>query len=119
MAVGPSLRAQRSNPAPERGAAVRGWAARLRISAGLAQGDDLVLAAGIEKDASISDAMLEHEVKVLSKVVDARPRRQASRSTGTVPRSAGVQRVSPSLVPDSSSLSATAALDSGDEDLFL
>jgi hypothetical protein len=93
--------------------------ARLRVSAGLAQGDDLVLAAKIEKDASISNEMLEHEVRVLSKVVDARPRRQASRSTGTVPRSAGVQRVSPSLVPDSSSLSTTASLDGGDEDLFL
>lgn len=93
--------------------------ARLRIQAGVAQGDDLVIAAQIEKDASLSNEMLEHEARVLAKAVEARPRRQASRSTGTVPRSAGVQRVSPSLVPDSSSLSTTASVDGGDEDLFL
>lgn len=95
-------------------------AARLRISAGLAQGNDLVVAASIEKDASISDQMLEHEIAVLSKVDQARPRRTAARQTGTVPRSAGVQRTAPSLVPDSGSLSTTAsAVGDDDADLFL
>jgi hypothetical protein len=93
--------------------------ARLRIAAGLAQGDDLIVAATIEKDASISDEMLEHEAKVLGAVVQSRPRRTAARS-GSVPRSANVQRVSPSLVPDSGSLSTTAsAVDGDDSDLFL
>ena len=96
--------------------------ARLRIQAGLAKGDDLVVAAQIEKDAALSDAMLEHEAQTLQAVVEARPRRTASRQTGTVPRSAqGVQRTTPSLVPDSSALTAQASQADADdaEGLFL
>lgn len=95
-------------------------AARLRIAAGLDTGDDLVVAARIEKDASITDAVLEHEIKTLQAVAAARPQRTASRSTGTVPRTSGVQRTAPSLVPDTSSLSTTAAALPADdaEDLF-
>lgn len=95
--------------------------ARLRISAGLASGDDLVVAAQIEKDAALSDAMLEHEAQTLQAVVAARPRRTASRQTGSVPRPAsGVQRTTPSLVPDASALSTTASVSGDDaEDLFI
>jgi hypothetical protein len=99
--------------------------ARRRIEAGLAPSGpdaDVLLAAKIEKDASLSDAMLEHEVRVLSGVVaTAGRRRQASRSS--VPRSAqGVQRTTPSLAGDSAPVAqrTAAAISDGDaEDLFL
>lgn len=99
--------------------------ARRRIEAGLAQGgpdSDVILAASIEKDAALSDQMIEHEVSVLTRVASARPKRTASRSTGAVPRSAqGVGRTTPSLAPDSATIQASASrLSDGDaEDLFV
>jgi hypothetical protein len=40
--------------------------AKLRVTAGLAQGDELTVAERIEKDASLPTALIEHEIGVLS-----------------------------------------------------
>ena len=42
--------------------------ARLRVQAGLAQGEDVVLAEQIRADAALSDDMIRHEIDVLSQV---------------------------------------------------
>lgn len=70
--------------------------ARLRKNAGLIRGteDEFVVAAGIEKDASLSTAMIEHEVTTLEAVA----RQRAPRGTGTRPvRQATAERRTPSL----------------------
>lgn len=92
--------------------------ARLRISAGLAQGEDIMVAAAIEADASLSNDLIDNEINVLSSVSKAASRQP--RPTGLVPRSASVERTVPSLVGDSApSLSTTAGLDdTADADLF-
>lgn len=92
--------------------------ARLQIAAGVASGEDLVVAAGIEKDASYSDEMINREIGTLEAVASASSRQ--GRPAHLVPRAASVQRTSPSLV-SAPSMSATAGLsDDGDaEDIFL
>lgn len=94
--------------------------ARLRIQAGLATGDDLQVCAGIESDASLSDAAIESEINTLAGVVKAASRR-SQRPAGVVPRSASVQRTTPSLVGESQGITAEAssASDSDAEDIFL
>lgn len=47
--------------------------ARLRITAGLAQGEDVVLAEQIRTDARLSTDMIAHEIEVLSQVRPAAP----------------------------------------------
>jgi hypothetical protein len=95
--------------------------ARLRIEAGIAEpGEDLALAATIEKDASISTAAIEGEIATLTKV------RTASRSRGNdsnrnqrlVPRMANQRQAGPSMA--SGGIQATASGNTSDaEDIFL
>jgi hypothetical protein len=92
--------------------------ARLRISAGIASGEDIMVASAIEADASLSNDLINNEINVLanvSKVASRQPR-----PTGLVPRSASAERTVPSLVGDAApSLSTTAGLDdTADADLF-
>ena len=92
--------------------------ARLRVKAGLANEDDLVVAASIESDASLSDRDIEHEINVLSRVDKVASRK--ARPAGLVPRAASVQRTVPSLVGDTN-LSTTASVSDTDDatDIFL
>jgi rubrerythrin len=61
--------------------ATRTWASmrlgKLRVQAGLARGDDLDVGGQIERDASLSTEMIEHEIGVLSMVARSAPRQQA------------------------------------------
>jgi hypothetical protein len=68
--------------------------ARLRIQAGIAQGDDLSVAGSIEQS-ELTDGAIDHEIKTLSKVQKAAAQRP--RPAGLVPRSASAQRTTPSL----------------------
>ena len=57
--------------------------AKLRVTAGLARGEELAVAAAIEKDASLPLPVIEHEIKVLSAVrpqaaVPQRPMQRAA-----------------------------------------
>lgn len=98
--------------------------ARLRVSAGLAHGDDLAVAASIEGDRNMSEAMIRHEIATLSQLT-AKAAKQA-RNPKLVPRSAastqGVQRTMPSLVtqpsPITSVAGAVGAYDEDAESLF-
>lgn len=97
--------------------------ARLRVQAGMARGDDLAVAASIEGDPNLSDAMIRHEISTLTQVTKAAAR--AQRPAGLVPRSAGaqgVQRTMPSLVtqpaPITSVAGAVGATDEDAESLF-
>jgi hypothetical protein len=70
--------------------------AKLRVTAGLAQGEELGVAERIERDASLSTAMIEHEIGVLSAVA---PQRQAPRPQ---------QRTAARAVPSLASVGASA-----------
>lgn len=96
--------------------------ARLRKAAGVEDGDELEVTATIESDASLTDAMIDHEIAILSRVkATASARPQPPR--GLVPRTAGVQRTVPSLAPSQESLGQTVASvtdhDTLDADLFM
>jgi hypothetical protein len=98
--------------------------ARLQIAAGIARGDDLAVAAGIEADRSLSDAMIRREIATLSQVTKAAAKKE--RPAGLVPRAAantqGVQRTMPSLVtqpaPITSVAGAVGVVDEDAEVLF-
>jgi len=97
--------------------------ARLQIAAGIAKGDDLSVAASIEADKSLTDAMIRREIATLSQVTKAASKRE--RPAGLVPRAAstqGVQRTMPSLVtqpaPITSVAGAVGAYDEDAESLF-
>lgn len=94
--------------------------ARLQIAAGLAQGDDLAVAAGIEANASLSDEMIRAQIDTLDKVAKVAARnQQRQRPQGLVPRAAaqGVQRTMPSLVTQPAPITSVAgAVGAGDED---
>jgi hypothetical protein len=95
--------------------------ARLRVQAGTARGDELSVAATIDADRELSDAMIRHEISTLSQVSKAASRQP--RPQGLVPRSAsGVQRTMPSLVtqpaPITSVAGAVGATDEDAESLF-
>lgn len=63
--------------------------ARLQISAGLVDGDDdLVVAAGIERDANRTLASIEQELATLDRVRVAASRRRSSQNPRLVPRAA-------------------------------
>jgi len=83
--------------------------AKLRVLAGLAQGDELAVAERIERDASLATPVIEHEISVLSRmpVVD---QRQAARP---------VQRTAARSVPSLASVGAASqyAPAAGDYDL--
>jgi hypothetical protein len=95
--------------------------ARHRITAGLVRGDEFAVAASIEGDQNLSDAMIRHEIATLSQVTKAAARQ--ARPQGLVPRSAsGVQRTTPSLVtqpaPITSVAGSVGAYDEDAESLF-
>lgn len=90
--------------------------AKLRKSAGLLEGDtdELVVAAGIEKDASLSDAVIEHEISTLTNISKAAARTPGRRPQGgPIPKQASGARRAPSLVGADAGLTATAAAGSG------
>jgi hypothetical protein len=72
--------------------------ARLRVTAGMAQGDELAVAERIERDASLPTPLIEHEIGVLSQVPLA-AQRQAVRP---------VQRTASRSVPSLASVGASA-----------
>jgi rubrerythrin len=88
--------------------------ARLRVQAGLDQGDELAVAAGIEKDAALTMPVLTREIETLSRVASAPPRRTGQQRTASRP---------PSLAPSGAPMMAyasAASTDAGDaEDIFL
>lgn len=94
--------------------------ARLRVAAGLAHGDDLVVAATIEQDrTNMPDSSIRHEIATLSQVVKAASKQ--SRPAGLVPRAAssaqGVQRTMPSLVTQPAPITSVAgAVGMSDDD---
>jgi hypothetical protein len=95
--------------------------AELRMTAGLAQGDKFSVAASIEADPNLNDAMLRHEIATLSQLTAKAKQRPA----GLVPRAAsakGVQRTMPSLVtqpaPITSVAGAVGSIDEDAESLF-
>jgi len=90
--------------------------ARHRITAGLARGDEFAVAAAIEADKKLTDAMIRHEIATLSQVTKAAAR--AQRPQGLVPRAAsGVQRTMPSLVTQPAPITSVAgAVGMTDED---
>jgi len=119
---GPFANAQRTSSKGNDGnrtmAAIR--LARLRIEAGIAEpGEDLALAATIEKDASISTEAIENEIGTLTRVRTA-AKGNPTRNPRLVPRRTNGQRpAGPSL--QGGGIQATAA--TGDvsdaEDIFL
>lgn len=90
--------------------------ARLRMHAGTARGDELSVAATIDADREMSDAMIRHEITTLSQVSKAASRQ--ARPQGLVPRSAsGVQRTMPSLVTQPAPITSVAgSVGASDED---
>lgn len=92
--------------------------ARLQIEAGLATGDDLALGAQIEAS-GVSDAEIVSTASTLESVKKAASK---SRPAGLVPRSASVQRTTPSLAGGSGLTSVASASpvseDVADSDLF-
>jgi hypothetical protein len=61
--------------------------ARLRVTAGLAQGDELALAERIEKDASLPTPFIEHEIGILSQTPVVQQRQLARPVQRTAARS--------------------------------
>jgi hypothetical protein len=96
--------------------------AKLRLQAGTASGEELSVAATIEGDQGLSTGAIEQEITTLSGVMKAASRR-TQRPTAAVPRSASVQRTTPSLV-SGEGLTTEAGVsavddDTRDADLFL
>lgn len=86
--------------------------AKLRLQAGLAQGDEFAVVASIEGDRNLTQGMIENEIKTLSGVIRASAARQ-QRPANLVPKAAA-QRPRVSLQS-----TAAAQVDDGDaEDLF-
>jgi hypothetical protein len=91
--------------------------ARLRVQAGIAQGDDLAVAGVIEASKMPDDA-ISHEIATLAQVQKAASRQ---RPAGLVPKSASAQgnRSLPSLASGASAFSAPSTYDDiADSDLF-
>lgn len=104
------------------GSAARGFAAlrlaRLRISAGIETGDDVVVAQRIESDASLSDQTLAYEADVLSKTLTAQAKRTPAGQPG---RRVAAARAVPSVAasaPAPSLGSTTGAAVGSDEFAF-
>lgn len=62
--------------------------AKLRVQAGLAQGDELSLAERIERDAALATPLIEHEIGILSQMPLAQQRQAARPVQRTAARSA-------------------------------
>lgn len=90
--------------------------ARLQIAAGIARGDDLSLAARIESDRSLTDAMIRREIATLSQVTKAAAKK--SRPSQLVPRAAqSGQRMAPSMATQRAPITSVAgAVGMADED---
>ncbi|THA72564.1 hypothetical protein E6R60_26920 [Streptomyces sp. A0642] len=88
--------------------------ARLQIQAGIAQGDDLTLGARIEANPAMSNALITHEINVLSGVVKSASR--TSPSSGPRIASRSPERVAPSLASLSTATSTSQAVE--DSELF-
>lgn len=90
--------------------------AKLRKSAGLVSGDvdELLLGSQIERTASLSDAMIAHEISTLDSVVKVASRPQVGRRPqgGPIPKTAGAERRAPSLA-GGADLSSQASIASG------
>jgi hypothetical protein len=69
--------------------------AKLRVSAGLAQGDEFAVAASIEADKELPDVALAHEIRTLEAMSKAASKQQ--RPAGLVPRAASASRTAPSM----------------------
>lgn len=103
--------------------------AKLRKSAGLVEGrtDELVLATEIEKNAALTDQMIEHEIATLDGTLRAQAKAKAPvrrPQGGSLPKQAAAERRTPSLAGAGGEpgMSATAAsgFDADDaSDLFL
>ena len=89
--------------------------ARLRVQAGLAQGDELTIGQQIERDGSMTQPVINHEIAVLSKV--------AQRPQAAPMRRQAAARPAPSLAPQLAPVyaSVSSAGSEADElaDLFL
>lgn len=89
--------------------------ARLRIQAGVAAGDDLMLAAAIDADQNLTSPLIEHEISILSQLGTAR--QAAAQPRTTMPRRAAqAARTAPSLAEPSK---APESSNSEDDALFL
>jgi hypothetical protein len=87
--------------------------AKLRVQAGLDSGDELAVAAGIERDASLTMPVLAREIETLSRVASAQPRRTGQQRTASRP---------PSLAPSAAPMMAyasAASMSDDDSDIFL
>lgn len=91
--------------------------AKLRIATGTAQGDDLEVAAGIERDASLSVDAMEREITTLTQVRTASAKRTQAPKSNLVPKAARVQRTVPSLQATAAT-TGSLDLDVQDADLF-
>lgn len=90
--------------------------ARLRIEAGLEQGDDLALGEKIAGQEGLTDEAIQTEINTLANVQKAASRQ---RPAGLVPRAASVGRTVPSLAAGESIQATAAAADDDDaSDLF-
>lgn len=90
--------------------------ARLKVQAGIAKGDDITLAATLEADTRLTDALINHEIGVLTGVM-----RTAAKapSEGAAPRTVrSAARVAPSLASQSTA-TTPARQDVADSDIFL
>jgi hypothetical protein len=81
--------------------------AKLRVLAGLAQGDELAVAERIERDASLATPVIEHEIGVLSRMpvtdqrMAARPvQRTASRSVPSLASVGASSQYAPAVTDD-------------------
>jgi hypothetical protein len=86
--------------------------AKMRVQAGLAQGDELAVAERIERDAALATPVIEHEIATLEQVGRARPAQRPAQRTAA--------RSVPSLasVGASSQYAPAAADDLDASDLF-
>lgn len=92
--------------------------ARLKIQAGIAQGDDITLSAALEADTRLTDELINHEIGVLSGIAAARTASKAPSEGGAAPRTVrSAARVAPSLASQSTATSP-AREDVADSDLF-
>jgi hypothetical protein len=93
--------------------------AKLRKSAGLVSNDvdELVLGSQIERTATLSDAMIQHEITTLDAVTKTANRSSAGRrpNGGPIPKTAGVERRAPSLA-GGADLTAQASFSGFDND---
>lgn len=91
--------------------------ARLRITSGLATGDEFTLATRIETDKDLPDIALAHEIRTLEGMAKAAAKRE--RPAGLVPRAASGGRKAPSMASVAQPTAAVYDADGADEELFL